>query len=43
VLRVSLAFHSRAFDELAETEAERDLRLERRLASGQETEEAAAR
>jgi multicomponent Na+:H+ antiporter subunit C len=43
VLRVSLAFHSRAFDELAETEAERDLRLERRLAPGQETEEAAAR
>jgi multicomponent Na+:H+ antiporter subunit C len=43
VLRVAVAFHSRALDELAETEAERDLRLERRHASGQEREEAAAR
>jgi multicomponent Na+:H+ antiporter subunit C len=43
VLRVTVAFRSRALDELAEEEAERDLRLERRHASGQETEEAAAR
>lgn len=43
VLRVTLAFRSRALDELAETEAERDRRLERRHASGQEREEAAAR
>jgi multicomponent Na+:H+ antiporter subunit C len=43
VLRVTLAFQSRTLDELADTEAERDLRLERRHASGQEREEAAAR
>jgi multicomponent Na+:H+ antiporter subunit C len=43
VLRVALAFQSRALDELAETEAERDERLERRHASEQESEEAAAR
>jgi multicomponent Na+:H+ antiporter subunit C len=43
VLRVAVAFHSRAIDELADTEAERDQRLERRHASGQESEEAAAR
>jgi multicomponent Na+:H+ antiporter subunit C len=43
VLRVTLAFRSRALDELAETETERDLRLERRHASGQDSEEAAAR
>jgi multicomponent Na+:H+ antiporter subunit C len=43
VLRVTLAFRSRALDELADTEAERDLRLERRHASGQDSEEAAAR
>ena len=43
VLRVTIAFRSRALDELAETEAERDRRLERRHASGQEREEAAAR
>lgn len=43
VLRVTIAFGSRAFDELSETEAERNLRLERRHAPGQESEEAAAR
>jgi multicomponent Na+:H+ antiporter subunit C len=43
VLRVTLAFRSRALDELADTETERDLRLERRHASGQDSEEAAAR
>jgi len=43
VLRVTLAFRSRALNELADTEAERDLRLERRHASGQDSEEAAAR
>jgi len=43
VLRVTIAFHSRALDQLADEEAERDLRLERRHASGQESEEAAAR
>lgn len=43
VLRVALAFQSRALDELAETEAERDERLERRHAPEQESEEAAAR
>ena len=43
VLRVTISFRSRALDELAETEAERDLRLERRHAGGQESEEAAAR
>ena len=43
VLRVTLAYHSRALDELADTEAERDQRLERRHAAGQESEEAAAR
>ena len=43
VLRVTRAFHSRALDELADTETDRDLRLERRHASGQDSEEAAAR
>ena len=43
VLRVTQALHSRDLDELAEEEAERDLRLERRHAPGQESEEAAAR
>ena len=43
VLRVTLAYRSRTLDELADTEAERDQRLERRHASGQESEEAAAR
>jgi multicomponent Na+:H+ antiporter subunit C len=43
VLRVTRAFHSRTLDELAEEEAERDLRLERRHAPGQESEEASAR
>ena len=43
VLRVTLAYRSRALDELADTEAERDQRLERRHATGQESEEAAAR
>lgn len=43
VLRVTLAYRSRTLDELADTEAERDQRLERRHASGQESEEEAAR
>jgi multicomponent Na+:H+ antiporter subunit C len=43
VLRVAVAFRSRAVDELAEEEAERDARLERRHAPGQEGEESAAR
>jgi multicomponent Na+:H+ antiporter subunit C len=43
VPRETLAFRSRALDELADTEAERDLRPERRHASGQDSEEAAAR
>lgn len=43
VLRVTVAYRSRALDQLADTEAERDQRLERRHASGQESEEAAAR
>jgi multicomponent Na+:H+ antiporter subunit C len=43
VLRVTVAFRSRRLDELAETEAERDRRLERRHATRQEREEAAAR
>jgi multicomponent Na+:H+ antiporter subunit C len=43
VLRVTISFRSRALDELAETEAERDLRLERRHGGGQDSEEAAAR
>lgn len=43
VLRVAQARQSRALDEIAEEEAERDLRLERRHAAGQESEEAAAR
>jgi multicomponent Na+:H+ antiporter subunit C len=43
VLRVSRAFQTRDLDELAEEEAERDLRLERRHAPGQESEEASAR
>ena len=43
VLRVALAFQSRALDELAETETERDERLERRHGPDQESEEAAAR
>ena len=43
VLRVAVAFRSRAVDELAEEEVERDARLERRHARGQEGEETAAR
>lgn len=43
VLRVTLAFRSRALDELAEEETERDDRLERRHAPDQESEEASAR
>jgi multicomponent Na+:H+ antiporter subunit C len=43
VLRFALAFESRAIDELAEEETERDARLERRHAGGHEREEAAAR
>jgi hypothetical protein len=43
VLRVSHAIESRRLDELADAEAERDLRLERRHAPPQETEEDAAR
>lgn len=43
VLRVTVAFRSRGIDELAEEEAERDARLERRHASGQDDEDAAAR
>jgi multicomponent Na+:H+ antiporter subunit C len=43
VLRVALAFRSRALDELAEEEAERDARLERRHGRGQRDEEEAAR
>ncbi len=43
VLRVTQAFRSRALDELAEEEAERDERLERRHAPRQESEEASAR
>ncbi|HET8786548.1 MAG TPA: NADH-quinone oxidoreductase subunit K [Candidatus Limnocylindrales bacterium] len=43
VLCVALAFQSRAMAELAETEAERDERLERRHAPEQESEEVAAR
>ena len=43
VLRVTVALRSRALDELTDVETERDLRLERRHASGQESEEAAAR
>jgi multicomponent Na+:H+ antiporter subunit C len=43
VLRVTQAFRSRALDELAEEEAERDDRLARRHAPGQESEEASSR
>jgi multicomponent Na+:H+ antiporter subunit C len=43
VLRVSQALRSRDLEELAEEEAARDLRLERRHAPGQESEEASAR
>jgi multicomponent Na+:H+ antiporter subunit C len=43
VLRVTQSHRSRAISELGEEEAERDLRLERRLAVGQELEEDAAR
>ncbi len=43
VLRVALAFHSRALDEVAEEEAERDARLEREEAPEHDSEEAAAR
>lgn len=43
VLRVTRAFESRALDDVADLEAERDLRLERRHAPDQETEEKAAR
>jgi multicomponent Na+:H+ antiporter subunit C len=43
VFRLSRALESREIDELAEIEAERDVRLERRHAQLQETEEDAAR
>jgi hypothetical protein len=43
VLRVSVALRSRELDTLTDVEAERDLRLERRHAPAQESEEAAAR
>jgi len=43
VLRVTVALRSRTLDELTDVETERDLRLERRHAPGQESEEAAAR
>jgi multicomponent Na+:H+ antiporter subunit C len=43
VLRVAEALRSRTLDELADEEAERDLRLERRLGPDQEHEEDAAR
>jgi multicomponent Na+:H+ antiporter subunit C len=43
VLRVTRDFQSRALDEVADVESERDLRLERLHALGQETEEASAR
>jgi multicomponent Na+:H+ antiporter subunit C len=43
VLRVTQAFQSRELDDVADVEAERDHRLERRHAPDQETEETAAR
>lgn len=43
VLQVTRALRSRALDELTEVETERDERLERRHAPGQESEEASAR
>jgi multicomponent Na+:H+ antiporter subunit C len=43
VLRVTDAFQSRALDDVADLEAERDVRLERRHGPDQETEETAAR
>lgn len=43
VFRLSRALESRELDELSEIEAERDVRLERRHAQLQETEEDAAR
>jgi multicomponent Na+:H+ antiporter subunit C len=43
VLRVAVAFGSRAIDELAEEEADRDARLEERLGPSQEDEEASSR
>lgn len=43
VLQVTRALRSRALDELTDVETERDERLERRHAPGQESEEASAR